>query len=143
MSMDLNFRDASIVRILVFAGVVAQAAGCDQTCEDYGNASVSVGVVDQNGDAIKATTLTYAIDGGDEMPVECTNEDCSRMVAGWEQTGSFLIRASLSGPHATDDGCEYAAQDERTVVVVLEDDGCHVHGEAVELVLDTESVSCE
>jgi hypothetical protein len=114
-----------------------------QDCTTEAIASVNIEVVDQAGAPIAPSSLVYTVDGGPEREAECMNADCSDAVAGWEETGVYVIVATLTDSLPTDPLCAYDAEDEVTVEVVMNEGGCHVDSEQVVLVLDTESIVCQ
>lgn len=99
-------------------------------CPAIAAGSVQVSVVDAQGAAVLDAKVTYSVDGGAEQPADCvalSGAGCSRWVAGWERTGSFVVRA------ASADG---AKQAEAAVVVVKSGGDCpHVVQQAVKLTL--------
>jgi hypothetical protein len=108
-------------------------------CPSIAAASVMVEVIDQNGDPIVPTALTYTIDDGEEIDATC--EGCSEFVLEFGIIGTFDIRATLNEPMEDDPLCWYMDSDNATAVV--EDGECFVSTEHVTLVLDTSIIACE
>ncbi len=103
-------------------------------------ASVSLSFVDLEGNPVSPTEATYRVDGGEELPVECTNEDCTEAVAGWEQAGTFEITVVYHEPVEGEPDCWYTDQVTETVEVAQGE--CHVEGVQLTIELDTTFVDC-
>jgi hypothetical protein len=124
---------------LLILPILAACETDDLVCPSIAAASVMVEVIDQNGDPIVPTTLTYTIDDGEEIDATC--EGCSEFVLEFEVTGTFDIRATLNEPVEDDPYCFYLDGDNATAIV--EDGECFVSTEHVTLVLDTSVIACE
>ena len=110
-------------------------------CTDIAFASVNIDVVDQDGAPLSPTTIGYTLDGGESLPAECIDDDCTSFVAGWEAAGDFAITATWT--EDTADPCcwfeDYASQ---SVTVGMTEDGCHVVPESMTITLDTTLLAC-
>jgi len=104
--------------------VIAALAACDApgtNCTLEAVTSVNVEVKDVGGAAIDDAEVVYTVDDGDEE--DCDNRGEGRYACGVEVAGDFVVTAIKAG----------FADAERGVTV--EDGGCHVAGENVELIL--------
>ncbi len=108
-------------------------------CDASAMASVTLSVVDAEGEPVAPTSLTYSIDGGEEREADCMDGDCSTAVAGWEEPGEFLIIASYEAQ--TEDPCCWYS-DYVSATVTVEAGECHVDTQALEIVFDTEQMVC-
>jgi hypothetical protein len=95
-------------------------------CTDIAVGSVNVTVHDAADAAVPDVALTYTVDGGD--PVACEEvglADGASFVCGYEVEGEITVTATAPGfDDATD-----------TVTIVKTEDGCHVIGQAMTLVM--------
>jgi len=114
--------------------------GGETNCDAMAMASVSLTVVDPSGEPVAPTAFTFTLDGGEEREVDCMTDDCSEAVAGWEEPGEFVITASYDADVEGDPCCWY--HDSVTETITIEQDECHVIGQAVELVLDPAQMIC-
>lgn len=117
----------AVGRALASAAVALVALACGESssgdpgvaCPTIASASVQVTVVDAQGAAVVDAKVTYAVDGGAEQQADCVlpagSAGCSQWVAGWERTGSFVVRATSA------DG---AKKTEGSVVVVKSTGDC-------------------
>jgi hypothetical protein len=88
-------------------------------CMEYAAASVTVYVVDPDGNPIRPDGVTWREEGGAWQDGECVNEpDCTTWVAGWEVAGDVDVCVC----HLDQCACT-------TVTVDMEPDGCHVEGQ--------------
>jgi hypothetical protein len=116
------------VLVLVGLGLMAGCADDDTTtdgiaCTAEARSSVTVTVVDGNGDPVTDATVTYTVDGGDPQQAEPFPD--GTFVAGWELAGTFTVTAQKDG--------FLPAQE--TVTVAMDEVGCHVVSQTVQLVL--------
>ncbi len=97
--------------------------GCPQptNCTTEARSSVSVNVVDENGEPILNAELTYSVDGGPSLDCEIFGDGSS--VCGWEASGEIAITATAQG---------YQSASE---TVTVESDECHVISESLTLTL--------
>ena len=109
----------------VTLSVVGNAACLTEACTLEAVSSVNGTVVDADGNQRGDVEVTYRVDGGRERSANCfTSAGCGKFSAGSEEAGTFEITAtSLDGA------------DTATVVVEVQDGGCHVESENVEIVL--------
>jgi hypothetical protein len=117
--------------LLLFATAVPLLAACGEpeltACTTEARASVSVHVVDAQGEAVTDAKVTFTRDGGASQPAECVypaGEGCESWVTAWERTGHFVVRAESA------DGTKH----DEAAVDVTEDD-CHVQGKTLTLTL--------
>lgn len=97
-------------------------------CTDLAAGSVSVAIVDSEGNELPGATVVYHVDDGEELTATCVDASeaqCAHFVAGWEVTGHFVIEVTKVGYED--------AQAEATIV--KDADGCHVQGQAVTITL--------
>jgi len=124
--------------------VVGVLAGCGATAktDDTGSVvwlndcctptfnSVTVSAVDERGNANIGALVEWSVDGSDFLEAECARAAaggaCVAWAAGFEQTGTFKIRASASGYSAVED----------SVFVDLSVNGCNVYPRTMYLVLE-------
>lgn len=114
--------------VLLALAPLLPACGGSIACTAEAVASVSVTVVDEAGQRVEDARVTFTRDGGAEEQAECVpvvmGTGCARWVAGWEQPGDFVIKATSA------DGARQA-QGQASV-----DDGtCHVEGQSLQLTL--------
>ena len=86
-------------------------------CTDIAVASTTVEVVDDFGDPIHTAEVTYSVDGGQERA--CEQITGISWVCGWEEAGTFEIRADAPYHEAA------------SVTVEVGEDECHVIQEQV------------
>lgn len=116
--------------LTISLGAVVFLAGCppidDPVCTDEARASVSVSVVDDAGTFLSDATVVFSVDGGADEPCELVGD--TSFVCGWERAGEIVVKASKAG----------LMGDNETVVVEMDADGCHVVGQAIEILLEDE-----
>ena len=66
----------------------------DITCTQEARSSVSISVVDQSGAPLTPESVMFSVNGGDERSADCVDDQCTQWVAGWEETGEFLVTAT-------------------------------------------------
>jgi hypothetical protein len=98
------------------------------TCTLESRASVSVTVVDTQGNPQPDARVTFTRNGGPEQQALCLRNDqpsgCDAWVAEYEQPGEFLVTATSA------DGARKVQQG-----VVVDEDECHVLTQTVRLTL--------
>ncbi|MEM6296319.1 MAG: hypothetical protein AAGA54_33925 [Myxococcota bacterium] len=92
----------------------AFAPGCDEACEEYAAASVSLEVLDAKRQPIADADVRFTIDGGEERQAESFGDGA--FVAGYEEDGRFEV---------TIEAADHTPA-QRTYDVAFEADGCHV-----------------
>lgn len=131
------------MKTLILSAATLGLVACtdhEVACDLSASASVSIIVTDTAGLPLAPTTLTYTVDGGEELAADCINDDCSEAVAAWEVAGEFVITATYTGPVEDDDCCWHDDQVQETVII--EQGECHVVGQTLTLVLDPEVMNC-
>ena len=98
----------------------------DGVCSTEARASVSISVVDESGASFTPEGVVFSVDGGEERVADCVDAHCTQWVAGWEETGEFLVTAL--GAYG---------ETSANAVVELTDDGCHVVGQVMTLELES------
>jgi hypothetical protein len=98
-------------------------------CTDIAMASVMLSVVDEEGRLIRGSSASFAVDG--ERQGGCEGEN-GEFICGWEQAGEFEITASAEGFIASS----------RSITIEQTEDGCHVVGQELVIVLEREEVAC-
>jgi len=119
-------RPSILVAVVALAAALG-ASACAVSCTPVSIASVVVTVQDSTGALVTDATVTYQVDGGSEKAARCLDvEDagCSKWVAGWEESGAFVVVAT-SG-----DGSKRAEE-----TLTVSKDECHVQTEQVTLTL--------
>lgn len=116
-----------LVAVALGGGIGCDLVGEGQDCTTEARASVTVQVTDGDGAAIDDATVTFAVDGGDELP--CDAMSGGQYVCGWEAAGDFVVRVEAQGYEPW--------EGEATV----EADACHVIGE--QLVAELVPVACD
>lgn len=84
-------RSAGLALIALSAGCGSQAAVCD----DAAVPSVFGTVVDEEGNGLPGALVTYTVDG--EERGDCTFNEGAAFVCGSEESGAFVLTASLQG----------------------------------------------
>jgi len=117
--------------------------GAVTACDDIAYASVVVDVVDPNGAPLSGAIVQWTAPGSDEAPqdAQCSNDDCTEFVAGWEVSGSIDVSATLH-QDTEDPCCWYDDSTSSSVEVPLTADGCHVVTQYVTLTLDPSLLTC-
>ncbi len=119
--------------------ILTALSACEpMACDDMAVASVSIQVVDVDGNPLAATSVTYTVDGGAEQQAECLSEPCTEWVAGWEVEGEFEITVLYEETDPEDELCMWSASAVESVSVGLTEDECHVDGQVLEVTLDPE-----
>ncbi len=110
------------------------------TCSEEAVASVTVHVLDADGAPVTADVVSYYLNydtevGNQPVDAECTNADCSEWVAGWDQAGTFDVRAGVyDGPqHEGPGSCSWSGEGQATVSEAAA--GCHVDGHSIDIVV--------
>ena len=107
----------------------------DVACTTEVVPSVVIAIIDAPGFPLPGATVTYSVDDENELEAECIDPmdalsgECTRFVAGWEVTGDFIIVAEK----------ESFQPAEASVIVELDEVGCHVVTQEIELTLVPES----
>lgn len=99
-------------------------------CTTLAAASVSLTVVDDAGVPIPDATVTYAVDGVDKGA--CEAWPSGGWVCGFEQTGHFVVTVASEG----------FVTGTAEADLVMDADGCHVVGQAIEVALEPDAVEC-
>ncbi len=120
--------------------LIACNDGGETNCDAAAMASVSIAIIDADGNAVAPTSITFTLDGGEERDADCMNDDCSEAVAGWEEPGEFVITARYEADVEGDPCCWY--NDSITETITIEQDECHVAGQSLDLVLDPTQMIC-
>ena len=113
--------------VCVGLGCLVFLAGCppeELVCTDLAAVSVTVTVVDAAGAVVPDASVTFAANGGASQPCDASFEEGS-FVCGYEVAGEIVVTASAPG----------RVDDSETVVVEMDDVGCHVVGQSVSLML--------
>ena len=101
-------------------------------CTEEARASVTISVVDEEGEALRGASVTFSVDGGDVRSAECVDgsepEYCARFVAGWEEAGEFVIWVEKDG---------YLSRTYE-LTVEMTDDGCHVQSRDLTAALEVD-----
>ena len=97
-----------------------------QDCTTEARSSVSLTVVDEQGNALADADAVFAVDGGAER--DCESMGNGAFVCGWEEAGAFTITVDAEGFGA------------KTVQLTVDADECHVQTEILEVTL--EPVAC-
>ena len=119
-----------LLRSLALLALVPLLPACANSiaCTTEAVASVSVTVLDEAGQRVQDARVTFTRDGGAEEQADCvpstTGSGCSGWVAGWEQPGDFVIKATSA------DGTRQAQGQ-----VTVDDGTCHVEGQSLQLTL--------
>ncbi len=90
------------------------APGCDQGCEEYAAASVSLEVRGADRQPIPDADVRFTVDGGEERHAESFGD--GSFVAGYEESGRFELTITAD---------EHTPA-QRAYDVAFEADGCHV-----------------
>jgi len=99
------------------------------SCTEEARASVLVTVVDEMDAIQRDAKVTFSVEGRAEQAAECVDPtgagtSCDSWIGGYEQTGSFTVKA------ASADGTKHA---ETTFMV--DADECHVETQTIKLTL--------
>lgn len=115
-----------LITILSLA-VLVNLGACFETveCTELAAVSVIVTVVDDQGTPMPEAQVFFSVDGAAE--VACEGHDDAVFMCGYEELGEITVTASAVGGYT---------EDSETVFVELDEDGCHVVGQSVELVLE-------
>ncbi len=92
-------------------------------CTALAAASVTITVLDGDGVALSGVTVAYSVDG--DEPLDADQLSDNEFVAGWEVAGDFVITATKQGYLSTVEA----------ITVEMEESGCHVSGQVLEMVL--------
>ncbi len=114
----------TIGRVLAVCGLMAGCGPEEIACTEIAVVSVSVSVVDGDGQAVPDAAVTYSVDGGVDVACDRLSDETSTFACGYEVSGSLEIVVIATG---------YAPFD-RTLVV--EADACHVISQTLEAVLE-------
>lgn len=129
----------------ITALLVVTTAACgfdDDEIDDAGGActtelvpSVEIAIINASGSPLPGATVTYSVEGQNELEAECIDPmdalsgECTVFTAGWEITGDFIIVAEKQGFQRA----------EAAVTVEMDEAGCHVVTQEIDLVLVPES----
>ena len=117
------FRMVMTASVLLFLGTgcdLLAAGGCDLSAVS----SVTVSVVDLDGDFIAADDVTYDVDSLGEEPCSPLDAEGFEWTCGVEETGNFFIRAYVGGAVYTGE-----------TSVRLREDGCHVDPQFLDIIV--------
>ncbi len=112
-----------VTLVLLGCPVIDDDTGNANACTEIAVGSVSLTVVDEGGEAVAGATVTYTVDGGEVLACDDLAE--GQWVCGWEVAGSIQVTVAMDG---------YETHTE-TVDIGMTDDGCHVVGEVLDVVL--------
>lgn len=114
--------------VLLALSSLLPACASNVVCDTSARASVSVTVLDEAGQQVQDARVTFTRDGGAEQQADCvpsaSDSGCSQWVAGWEQPGDFVVKATSA------DGTRHAEGQ-----ASVEDGTCHVEGQSLQLTL--------
>lgn len=110
----------------LFALFTLTALGCEPVgvCTDLAALSVLAHVADDSGASIEGAAVSYSVDGGD--PVDCEHLQGGDYACGYEVEGEITVYAEAQDHEPAEGSAE----------VLLDDDGCHVVQEQVDLILE-------
>jgi hypothetical protein len=95
-------------------------------CSEEARSSVSVSTLDHLGNAVVPESMQYRVGDAGWTGCDCVAEDfvrCSEFVCGWEEAGRITVKGVWKG---------FEARQE--IDVSLDEDGCHVLGQRIDLV---------
>lgn len=118
-----------MLRVLTTASALLfLGTGCDLlaggACDLSAVSSVTVSVVDLNGDFIAADEVTYDVDDLGEAPCSPLDGEGFEWTCGVEETGNFFIRAYVGAAVYTGE-----------TSVRMREDGCHVDPQFLDIIV--------
>lgn len=136
-------------RVFIATGIIAVVGGastmvlgssCDTVCTLEAKPSVILQIFDQDsptaGRPIAASEVWYEVtdDTGhtETKRGECLDDECTEWILGYEVEGDFVIHANVCGE-------EYTA----TASVTMDEDGCHVATQWVQMPVDASSCTVD
>lgn len=111
--------------------VASDDTGTANACTEIAVASVSLSLVYENGEPVSAASVTYTVDGGEAKPCDDLFEE--QWACGWEEPGLIEVTVAQEGYQTLTESVE----------VVMTDDGCHVVGQVLDLVLEEKVCTAE
>ncbi|MBN2561640.1 MAG: hypothetical protein JXQ75_11990 [Phycisphaerae bacterium] len=131
--MYAKTKTRALLPVLLLLPTLATSGTCDQIkigsdgqlCSSDPVASVVLAITDAEGETIPAATIVFSIDGGQSYIGGCTG-NCDSVVLAFDAVGRFEIAVSALG---------YVTA-EQSVVVEMDDVGCHPVTREVSMVLE-------